>query len=126
MATPKKTKSKGGRPPSFKSPEELENKIQKYLKECEEKEKPVLVVGFAVFCNVHKDTIYEYAKKPEYSDSLKRLTQAAEHSLVSGGLVGKYNSSFAIFLAKNNHKYKDKVEQEVQVKKVKSFDDFYN
>lgn len=102
-----------GRPPNFATPEELEKAIDKYLKECEKKDKPVLKIGFCVSAGVSRDTISDYAKKPDFCQAIKRLEEACERSLVEGMMTGKWNPSAAIFLAKNNHGYTDKHVNEI-------------
>lgn len=102
----------GGRPPRFKSPEELELLIQDYLKKCEETGEPILVVGFCNYAKIPKSTLFDYKKKDVFSDSLEMLTQNAEECLIKNALLGNYNSSMAQFLAKNNHNYTDKQEIE--------------
>lgn len=115
-----------GRPPLFKTPKDLEDKLDEYIEECNEQGKPFLLIGFANFLKVHRTILDGYDDKPEFSDTIKRIKQIAEEALVVGGLTGNYNASMSIFLAKNNHNYKDKHEQELNATvSVKSLEDFY-
>ena len=56
---------------------------------------------FASDIGVHKDSIYEWAKvHPEFSDAKKIAQQLQYNILVQNGLLGGYNSTFAIFTGK--------------------------
>lgn len=66
----------GGRPPIFNSPEEMQTLIDKYLEE----ESHVTICGLAIalgFCS--RGTLYEYAKKEEFSDTVKRAMLKIEN-----------------------------------------------
>lgn len=57
---------------------------------------------FAKQIGVNVDTLYEWAKQhAEFSEALKAVKQLQEKILVINGLNGCYNSTFAIFTAKN-------------------------
>lgn len=100
----------GGHPRKFKTPKALAKKIKKYEKLLKKTGEPFLLIGFADFCGVHRSILDDYAKFPEYTGIIKKIKQKAEKSLVAGAMVGKYNASFSMFLAKNNHGYKDRSE----------------
>ena len=107
-----KKKNKVGRPRIFSSPEEMMDKALEFQKVCLESGRPFLVIGFASWMGIHKSTLSEYERFKEFSGTLKKISQLAEVGLIEGGLSGKYNASFAQFLAKNNHGYRDKQEVE--------------
>lgn len=66
---------------------------------------------FAKKIKVNVDTLYEWAKKhKEFSEALKEVKQLQEKLLVINGLNGCYNSTFAIFSAKNMIGWRDKSE----------------
>jgi len=117
-----------GRPPAIKSPLELDAAIDDYYLKCQESEEPFTIIGLAVHMGISKDTIIEYGKNPEFSDSYKKAMALAEKSLVHNALTGGYNPTVSIFLLKNNHGYKDK--QEIEhgggiTYSEKKLDDFY-
>ncbi len=101
---------KVGKPRKWKTEKEFERDIDAYLKHCEENGEPPLVVGFAVFSKCDKDTVVQTGKR--YPVPYKKLITACEQRLVQGGLTGKYNPTVMIFLAKNNHGYRDKQDVE--------------
>jgi DNA-binding XRE family transcriptional regulator len=70
-------------------------------------------VRFARSIGVSRSTLFEWAEHhKEFSDSMKTCNEISEAILLENGLQGTYNSTFAMFLLKNNHGYKDKTEQE--------------
>jgi len=122
------------RPLKFKSPEELDSKIQEYYKYCdsrvlkrkfdrdgnvtEEVTAPYTLSGLAVFLDVSRDTIHEYLhneKKP-FSDIIKKaydviINSAEEDLLTTSTPTGR------IFWLKNvdPKNFKDKQETEFTV-----------
>lgn len=96
-------KNKVGRPPKFSSVEELEEKIEKYFKDCDEKGDPYTMTGLALALDTTRETLLDYKDKDEYSYSIKRAKTRceayAERHLFNGknGVVG------AIFNLKNNY-----------------------
>lgn len=75
---------------------------------------------FAKKIGVSRDTINEWSKKhSEFSDALKKAKEMQEAILVTNGLHGLYNPTFAIFTAKNIAGWRDKIEQELYGKNGK-------
>jgi len=71
-----------GRPPIYSDSQDVQNAIDAYFIKCEDPDKPekATITGLALhlgFCS--KGTLYEYAKKPEFSDSIKRALLKVEH-----------------------------------------------
>jgi len=104
-----------GRPRIFNDVSEFDAKIDEYYLQCVEKEEAFTIIGLAIYMGIAKDTIIEYGKMPQFSDSYKKALALAEGSLVHGALHGKYNPTISIFLLKNNHGYKDKQEYEQKI-----------
>ena len=103
-----------GQPLLYK--EEYCERVNDFIKERVANNTIPTVVGFAIYLGHHKDTLYEWAKiYPNMSDSLKKITQVQEDMLISGVTNGKMNPAGAIFLLKNNHGYKDKIEKDITV-----------
>jgi len=77
---------------------------------------------FAANIGVCRDTLHDWAtaknpngtqRHPKFSDAYKRAKALQEANLVEGTMAGAYNSTFAIFTAKNVLGWRDKVEQEI-------------
>jgi hypothetical protein len=77
---------------------------------------------FAANIGVCRDTLHDWAhakdvsgnlRHPRFSDAYKRAKALQEANLVEGTMAGAYNSTFAIFTAKNVLGWRDKVEQEI-------------
>lgn len=77
---------------------------------------------FAAMIGVTRETLHDWAtaknpdgelKHPDFSYAYKRAKEFQEANLVEGTMAGAYNSTFAIFTAKNVLGWRDKTEQEI-------------
>ena len=105
-----------GRPLAFKTPEELEIKIEQYFLDCKEDKRPYTMGGLAVALGVDRKTIINYSNKDEYFHTIKKAREivesyAEEQLYRNGGQVAGI-----IFNLKNNFDWKDKTEQDVTTK----------
>lgn len=100
------------RPPKFQTTEDFENAAEAYFIACEDPDKPDIptVNGLCLALDICRDTLWEYAKKPEFSDAVKRartrLELAWEKRLAGNACTG------AIFWLKNQG-WSDKTEQTI-------------
>lgn len=114
-----------GRPPKFKSVEELQNAIDLYFLSCENPEKlgeyirPLTITGLANALDTSRQTLLEYEgevegreKSKDFADTIKRAKCKVEQYLEEYMFTGK-NQTGAIFNAKNNFGWKDKSEQDI-------------
>lgn len=110
-----------GRPLSFKTVEELENKIEEYFKSDdayiisytdgqESKTYAPTVSGLALFLECDRKTITNYSNKEEYFPTIKKARLRIESHLEKK-LYGN-NVTGTIFNLKNNFDWKDKSEVE--------------
>lgn len=133
MAKPKKKKNKGGRPTKYKEKyceeiveffsvppyedkvTESYNKMGREIKTYHRGANDIpFLSGFARKIGVCHDTILEWAEKHEgFSVALKKAKELQEEFLITNGLLGLYNSTFAIFTAKNITDMRD--QQNIQV-----------
>lgn len=110
--------------------EQLIAKWYEYKQDCLDNDKLANIVGFALFAGVHKDTIYEYFSRPEYSDSKKIIDQGIEELAIQKGINAR-NPAFLIFYMKNKCGWRDRqevdlaadVDAQISVKFVPSTED---
>jgi hypothetical protein len=73
----------------FNSPDELDALFTDYIEFCKDNDKMPNISGFCVYCKrykgftLHRDTIYEYAKKEEYSDTIKAINDCIEDEVLN-------------------------------------------
>ena len=99
----------------------MEEAIDKYFRECDEKKEPYTMSGLAIaldfdsrrslinYCN------YEDEEEKAFLPAIKRARAKCEADIERGLLSGKYNPTGAIFNLKNNYDWKDKQEIEADV-----------
>ena len=98
-----------GRPLKFKTPKELEEKINDYFTMCDAQDKPYTITGLALALDTDRKTLLNYEEREEYFPTIKkaklRVENYAEEKLFKGG-----NSVGIIFNLKNNYGWKDQQE----------------
>jgi len=99
-----------GRPPKFKTPEDMQQAIDEYFAQCDDKNPP-LISGLAYHLDMTTESLRYYQKQDEFSAVVKKAKQrveiAVEKNLHSSACTG------SIFWLKNNAGYRDKTEQEL-------------
>ena len=74
------------------------------------------IAGLAIFFDVSKSTLYEWAKEHvEFSYALEKVLRLQEHKLLNGGVSGTYNSTISKLILSSNHGYKEKTEENLNV-----------
>jgi len=115
MAAPKGNKfalglTTSGRPPNYDDPEKLHNKCEEYFLYCIDNKEKITITGLALYLGFNsRDTIYEYQKKKEFSDIIKRAMLVVENRYEE---QTERNPAGAIFVLKNMG-WKDKTESDV-------------
>ncbi|MCE5211893.1 MAG: DNA-packaging protein [Deltaproteobacteria bacterium] len=124
-------KNKGGRPPKYKTREELQAKIDEYFDSCwvdkitqvtdkdgnitesnvRYQDRPYTIMGLALALGMTRETLCQYAKDGRFSDIVKKAKQTVEMYVEEMLLEGK-NAAGPIFWLKNHAEYRDKTEQE--------------
>ena len=99
-------KDKGGRPPMYKTPEEMQKKIDAYFARCKEDELFPTMSGLAYELEFTTQALRDYEKKDEFLCTVKRAKQFVEMAWEQALLSGK--GSGPIFWLKNNAGWKDK------------------
>ena len=93
----------GGRPPAFKSVEQLNKDISEFLDLCYKTTTIPTVVGLATWLGCSRDTIYAHANdsRSPFSYSIKNFIDLCHMSLENGAIDGKVNPVTYIFMGKN-------------------------
>lgn len=108
------TKNKGGRPPQYKTPEEMQAVIDDYFnkdawfEDGDKKEFRPTISGLAYALDLSTVSIRNYAIKDEFLSTVKRAKLKVEMAL-ENRLYGN-NVTGLIFNLKNNFGWKDKQE----------------
>jgi len=112
-------KSNAGRPPVFKSAEEMQEKIDAYFKEQDEMALrmslgfPVYTMtGLALALGTNRQTLVNYTEKEEFFYTIQKARAKVEECVETRMVGGAGNATGLIFNAKNNFGWKDKTEVE--------------
>jgi hypothetical protein len=88
-----------GHPRKWKSPQELQEKIEGYYQHCDEKDKPLTIAGLALWLDCDRKTLWNYGEQEDYFPIIKR---ARDHVITSlEERIAKEGKAGQIFLAKN-------------------------
>lgn len=102
-----------GRPLKFKTPEDLEDKINEFLIACNVKGITPTKGQLALYLDTTRETLSEYEEKEEYVDALKRIYLIIEENWVQK-LTGQAVTG-TIFYLKNAYSknWREKSEQDI-------------
>jgi len=110
----------GGRPLKYKSPEEMQEKIDAYFKSCyinidgfERNIRPLTISGLAYHLETTREILMDYQNRPEFSNTVKRAKHRIENYAEEQLFVGK-NTAGVIFNMINNYPNNWKNIQEVK------------
>lgn len=104
-------KHAGGRPPKYKTKEEMQKKIDKYFAECDKERDPYTVTGLAMALDIDRRTLLNYSEKDEFFPTIKKAKLRVENYLEKR-LIKDSSTTGIIFNLKNNYDWKDKQEIE--------------
>ncbi len=122
--------NKAGRPLKFKSPEELQAKIDAYYEWAKENKKHITITGLAWFLDTNRQTLLRYEEddsellksvsedvRQAFRDTVKRAKARVEMEYEES-LYNKNSAVGAIFTLKNNYGYVDKQEVSQKVENI--------
>lgn len=107
MNEPKEQKHPGGRPPKYKTPEEMRILIDKYFADCDNNEKPYTITGLALALDLDRVSLLNYADKEEFFSTIKKAKLRVENYLEQR-LINDSSTTGLIFNLKNNFGWKDR------------------
>ncbi|MCA9308683.1 hypothetical protein KC980_04170 [candidate division WWE3 bacterium] len=111
-----------GRPPKWKTVEELKEQIDAYFLSLEDPDKPgyylrpPTITGLALALGTNRETLCNYEEKDEFLDTIKEAKGKCEQWVEENAMLGKANATFSIFNLKNNYNWKDRTETDLTSK----------
>lgn len=102
-------KHAGGRPPKYKTAKEMQEKIDKYFKECDNSNRPYTITGLALALDLDRKSIINYSEQDEFFHTIKKAKLQVENYLEER-LINDTSTTGIIFNLKNNYGWKDKQE----------------
>jgi hypothetical protein len=102
------------RPLKFKTPEELQRKIDEYFDMCDENNKPYTISGLAYYLGTNRQTLLNYEERDEFFDTIKNAKARIE-AFVEESLWTPKITAGVIFNLKNNFGWNDKNENKVTI-----------
>ena len=101
------------RPLKYKTPEEMQVKIDEYFKDCDLREAPYTVEGLCYTLDMDRRSLINYTERDEFFHTIKKAKAKVLLGLQELAISGKGNAATIIFNLKNNYDYKDKQETEI-------------
>lgn len=99
--------NKKGRPRKYTEVEIMQQRINKYFKQCDEKKEPYTITGLCIALDITRETLKEYLKKEAFSDTIKKSKLRVENYLEKH-LITDGSTTGIIFNLKNNFGWSDK------------------
>lgn len=100
-------KNKGGRPTTYR--QEYCEEIAIFVEQCKTEKRLPTVAGLAGHLDTIKSNIYEWVKKhPQFSDSLRKMIEDQEDTLINNGLSKTYDSKITKLILSANHGMSEK------------------
>lgn len=96
-----------GRPLKFKTPGELQEKVDTYFDTCNQLGEPYTITGLALALDTSRETLVNYEKKDTYFDTIKRAKLKCQN-YAEKFLYTSRNVTGAIFNLKVNYGWQDK------------------
>ncbi len=100
---------KSGRPKAYTEVETMQQKINEYFTNCDTNKEPYTITGLCIALEICRDTLSEYMKKEEFSDTIKKAKLKVENYLEKH-LITDSSTTGIIFNLKNNFGWRDKQE----------------
>lgn len=95
------------RPKAYTKVQEMQLKIERYFKQCDLDKEPYTVTGLCIALGICRDTLSEYMKQEEFSDTIKKAKLKVENYLEKH-LITDSSTTGIIFNLKNNFGWSDK------------------
>ena len=100
-----------GRPKKYTEVELMQKKINTYFKKCDNGHEPYTVTGLCLALEITRETLSQYLKSDEFSDTIKKAKLRVENYLEKH-LITDNSATGIIFNLKNNFGWTDKQQVE--------------
>lgn len=100
---------KAGRPKKYTEVELMKQKIDLYFKKCDNKNEPYTVTGLCLALDITRETLNQYLKDEQFSDTIKKAKLKVENYLEKHLIIDSSTTGI-IFNLKNNFGWTDKQE----------------
>ena len=100
-----------GRPKKYIEVELMQKKINTYFKKCDNEHEPYTVTGLCLALEITRETLSQYLKSDEFSDTIKKAKLRVENYLEKH-LITDTSTTGIIFNLKNNFGWTDKQQVE--------------
>ncbi|MBQ4030467.1 MAG: hypothetical protein II625_01820 [Bacilli bacterium] len=87
----------------------MQQKINEYFANCDANKEPYTITGLCIALEICRDTLSEYLKREEFSDTIKKAKLKVENYLEKH-LITDSSTTGIIFNLKNNFGWRDKQE----------------
>lgn len=95
-------KRAGGRPPRYRSKEEIEGRIERYFLDCDKRQRPPTITGLALALGfTSRQALLNYQAKKEFVDTITRAKSRVEQ-YAEERLFDRDGTAGAQFSLKNN------------------------
>ena len=101
-----------GRLPKYTSNEEVEQIINNYYADCENRDAPLTMSGLAEALDLSRQSLVNYSKNELFFDTILKAKRKVEKDQAERLVGGKGNATGIIFSLKNNYGWVDKQEIE--------------
>lgn len=98
-------------PTMFPKPQDLQEAIDEYFDTISPDVVPT-IENLCNFLGITNTTLFNYAKKDGFKEIVEMAKQKIADGYIQGALNNQFNATFTMFIMKNMHGYKDKIEQE--------------
>ena len=102
-------KRSAGHPRIFKDEQAFQNKMNDYIKYCNEKKEFPNVAGFCVYCDIGRQSFYD--QKNYYSYTYSKVENILENATINSKHA---SDTWKIFYSKNKHGYRDRFTNEIE------------
>ncbi len=100
---------KAGRPKKYTEVELMKQKTDLYFKKCDNKNEPYTVTGLCLALDITRETLNQYLKDEQFSDTIKKAKLKVENYLEKHLIIDSSTTGI-IFNLKNNFGWTDKQE----------------